>query len=69
MPLKWYNRNYVGTQFGGSLYSMTDPWYMLMLLNVLGKDFEEAYELGPGKVTAGILKRFSKQAKCTNIEV
>lgn len=39
MPLKWYNRNYVGSHFGGSLYSMTDPWYMLMLLNVLGNDF------------------------------
>ena len=39
MPLRFYNRNYVGTQFGGSLYSMTDPWYMLMLLNVLGNDF------------------------------
>lgn len=37
--------------------------------SVLGKDFEEAYELGPGKVTAGILKRFSKTAKCTNVEV
>lgn len=37
--------------------------------SVLGKDFEEAYELGPGKVTAGILKRFSKKAKCTNVEV
>ena len=39
MPLTWYNRNYVGSHFGGSLYSMTDPWYMLMLLNILGKDF------------------------------
>lgn len=37
--------------------------------SVLSKDFEEAYELGPGKVTAGILKRFDKSAKCTNIEV
>lgn len=36
---------------------------------VLGMDFEEAVELGPGKVTAGILKRFSKTAKCTNVEV
>ena len=36
---------------------------------VLGKDFEEAYELGPGKVTSGILRRFSKKAKCTNVEV
>jgi [acyl-carrier-protein] S-malonyltransferase len=36
---------------------------------ILSKDFEKAYELGPGKVTAGILKRFSKSAECTNIEV
>ena len=26
MKLTWYNRNYVGTQFGGSLYAMTDPF-------------------------------------------
>jgi [acyl-carrier-protein] S-malonyltransferase len=37
--------------------------------SVLAKDFEKAYELGPGKVTAGILKRFSKTAECVNIEV
>ncbi|MDM1707458.1 DUF4442 domain-containing protein [Thiopseudomonas alkaliphila] len=36
MKLRWYNRNYVGTQFGGSLYSMTDPFYMLMLMQCLG---------------------------------
>jgi acyl-coenzyme A thioesterase PaaI-like protein len=36
MKLSWYNRNYVGTHFGGSLYSMCDPLYMLMLLNILG---------------------------------
>ena len=36
---------------------------------VLSKDFERAVELGPGKVTAGILKRFSKTAECQNIEV
>jgi len=36
---------------------------------ILSKDFEKAYELGPGKVTAGILKRFSKTAECINIEV
>jgi len=39
MPLRWYNRNYVRTHFGGSLYSMTDPWFMIMLLHVLGKDY------------------------------
>jgi len=39
MPLRFYNRNYVGTHFGGSLYSMVDPFYMLMLINILGPDY------------------------------
>lgn len=39
MGLHWYNRNYVGTHFGGSLYSMVDPFYMLMVMNVLGRDY------------------------------
>jgi acyl-coenzyme A thioesterase PaaI-like protein len=39
MKLHWYNRNYVGTHFGGSLYSMVDPFYMLMLINRLGRDY------------------------------
>lgn len=39
MPLRFYNRNYVGTHFGGSLYSMCDPFYMLMLLKNLGPDY------------------------------
>lgn len=39
MKLRWYNRNYVGTHFGGSLASMTDPFYMLMLMNILGKGY------------------------------
>src|SRR4051812_36073048 len=32
-------RNYVGTIFGGSLYSSVDPLYMLMFLQILGRDF------------------------------
>jgi acyl-coenzyme A thioesterase PaaI-like protein len=39
MPLTFYNKNYMGTQFGGSLYAMVDPWYMLMLIKNLGKDY------------------------------
>lgn len=39
MTLRWYNRNYVGTHFGGSLFAMTDPWFMLMLMQILGKDY------------------------------
>lgn len=33
------NRNYVGTHFGGSLYAMCDPFYMIMLLHNLGSDY------------------------------
>jgi hypothetical protein len=39
MKLSRLNTNYVGTHYGGSLYSMTDPWYMLMLIENLGKDY------------------------------
>lgn len=39
MKLRFWNSNYVGTHFGGSLYSMTDPFYMLMLIENLGGDY------------------------------
>ena len=39
MKLTRKNRNYVGTHYGGSLYSMTDPFYMLMLMEHLGRDY------------------------------
>lgn len=39
MKLRWWNRNYVGTQFGGSLYLMCDPWFMLILMEQLGTDY------------------------------
>lgn len=39
MKSRFYNRNYVGTHFGGSLYAMTDPFYMLMLIHILGPGY------------------------------
>lgn len=33
------NRNWFGTQFGGSLYSMCDPFWVLLLLNRLGPGY------------------------------
>ena len=39
MALRWFNRNAVGTHFGGSLYSMIDPHLMLLLMKSLGKDY------------------------------
>jgi hypothetical protein len=39
MKLRRWNKNYVGTHYGGSLYSMTDPFYMVMLIEILGRDY------------------------------
>jgi acyl-coenzyme A thioesterase PaaI-like protein len=32
-------RNFVGTHYGGSLFSMTDPFYALMLIHRLGERY------------------------------
>jgi acyl-coenzyme A thioesterase PaaI-like protein len=39
LPLNWLTRNYVGTIFGGSLYGCVDPFYMMMLIQILGPDY------------------------------
>jgi acyl-coenzyme A thioesterase PaaI-like protein len=39
MKLRYWNANYVGTHYGGSLYSMCDPFYMLMLIQNLGPNY------------------------------
>lgn len=60
MRLRFWSRNYVGTHFGGSLYSMVDPFYMLMLIENLGRDYivwDKAASIrflkpGRGKVSA-----------------
>lgn len=36
--LPW-NRNYVRTQFGGNLFAMTDPFWMLLVMHQLGRDY------------------------------
>lgn len=60
MGLHWYNRNYFGTHFGGSLYAMTDPFFALMLAHNLGPDYIvwdrsahiDFLQPGRGRVTA-----------------
>jgi acyl-coenzyme A thioesterase PaaI-like protein len=57
LRLRWYNRNYVKTHFGGSLFSMTDPFWMILMLQRLGPDYlvwDQAGEIQfikPGKGT------------------
>ena len=38
LPLNWRTRNYVGTIFGGSLSGSVDPFFMIMLIQLLGPD-------------------------------
>lgn len=39
LKLRFWNSNYVGTQYGGSIFSMTDPFYMVMLIQNLGHEY------------------------------
>jgi acyl-coenzyme A thioesterase PaaI-like protein len=39
MRLRRWNANYVGTHFGGSLYAMCDPFFMLILIEHLGRGY------------------------------
>ena len=39
LRMRPWNRNYVGTHFGGSLFAMTDPFWMLLTLHALGRDY------------------------------
>jgi acyl-coenzyme A thioesterase PaaI-like protein len=34
-----WNRNYVGTHFGGNLFAMTDPFWMIPIKECLGNDY------------------------------
>ncbi len=36
---RWYNRNYVGVHFGGSLFAMADPFWMILVKECLGRDY------------------------------
>lgn len=39
LRMRLLNRNYVGTHFGGSLFAMTDPFFMIMMMKNLGGDY------------------------------
>jgi acyl-coenzyme A thioesterase PaaI-like protein len=39
LRMRPWNRNYVGTHFGGSLFAMTDPFWMLLVMQSLGRDY------------------------------
>ncbi len=61
------NRNYVGVHFGGSLFAMADPFYMLLYLKNMGPDYvvwDRAGQiefLRPGRGTVTAEFRISEQ--------
>lgn len=59
MKLRWYNKNAFGTHFGGSLYAMTDPFFALMLMNVMGSKYivwDQAAQIKFIKPGKGVVK-------------
>ena len=54
---RYLNRNYVGTHFGGSLFAMADPFHVVLLVQLLGREFvvwdlsSEIEFLSPGRGT------------------
>jgi acyl-coenzyme A thioesterase PaaI-like protein len=39
LKLRFWSANFVGTQYGGSIFSMTDAFYMVMLMKNLGPEY------------------------------
>ena len=39
LSLTWRTKNVMGTIFGGSMYASTDPFFMLMLMRILGENY------------------------------
>ncbi|MBW8367828.1 MAG: DUF4442 domain-containing protein [Arenimonas sp.] len=60
LRMRWYNRNYVKTHFGGSLFAMTDPFWMIMVMQRLGPAYlvwDQAAEIRfekPGRGTVAV---------------
>ena len=65
---RFYNKNYVGCHFGGSLFAMTDPFWMLMVMRNLDRSYtvwdkSSAIEfLRPGRGTVSAKFRLTDDA-------
>lgn len=75
MPLTRKNQNIVGVHFGGSLYSMVDPFYMLLLMHHLGPKYivwdkgASIQFLAPGRGTVFADVRISAEEVSTIIDL
>lgn len=39
LTLRWWNKNYIGTLFGGAIYSLCDPFHAVLLMHRLGPSY------------------------------
>lgn len=60
LSLNWRTNNRVNTIFGGSIYSSIDPYFMLMLMKILGKD----YVVWDKGATVKFLRPITQKVKC-----
>lgn len=65
---RWYNRNYIGTHFGGSLFAMTDPFHMLMLMRHLGREYRVLDQGAEVCKTVYVRRRERPAARSRDIE-
>lgn len=67
LKMRWFNRNIFGTHFGGSLFAMTDPFYVFIIMNYLGKGYiiwdksAKIKFVKPGKRTVKAVFEISKE--------
>ena len=72
LRLRWWNRNAVGTMFGGSLFAMADPFFALMLQHNLGRGYTiwvrwaEIDFVAPGR---GLARAFFRISEATIVEI
>ncbi|NOZ34919.1 MAG: DUF4442 domain-containing protein [Chlorobi bacterium] len=68
MKLRWYNKNIYGTHFGGSLYAMSDPFFVFIILNFFGKEYivwdksAKIEFVKPGRGTVKVIFEIKKDA-------
>lgn len=39
LRMRLLNRNFVGTHFGGSIFAMADPFHMILMMRLLGREY------------------------------
>ncbi len=69
LKLTWFNRNYVGTHFGGSMYAMTDPFFMLIVLHRLGPGYTVAHKAGSMEYLAPARGRVHATFRVSDAEI